>query len=217
MYRLSSFVLLTAAALAGCATYTADYEARLLDALPQKRGAIIEETSTYPGKILCGRYTARSFGGFGAETKPFVVTPDAVLTRASRDAQAVYCSDDSQGQLFEVSGIGGENADWEALAKVAQDLRAIDAAVLVFYNTQQRPPEVLEELLEGDYGVDAGQLRDPWGHPYDFDPGLAGRSLPKIRLESLGADGERGGRGPDADISLERVALVEHVLRLRRR
>jgi len=220
MYRpraLLALAVLAATGLAGCASYTADYERRLLDALPQKRGAVIEERETFPGPVLCGRYKARSFAGFGVDTKTFVVTPDTVLTRASGEERSVYCSDRSEEQLFEATGIGGENADWDALARVVRDLRAIDAAVLTFYNTQQRPPGDLEELLAGDYGVDAGQLRDPWGNRYDFDPGLAGRSLPQIRLESLGADGRRGGQGSDADISLARAALVEHVLQLRSR
>ena len=38
---------------------------------------------------------------------------------------------------------------------------------------------------------------DPWGQPYQFlNPGLKG----EIDVFSLGADGKRGGSGPDADI-----------------
>jgi len=39
--------------------------------------------------------------------------------------------------------------------------------------------------------------RDPWGHPFQYlQPGLHG----EIDVTSLGADGERGGEGSDADI-----------------
>lgn len=38
---------------------------------------------------------------------------------------------------------------------------------------------------------------DPWGHPYQYlQPGLHG----EIDVMSLGADGEQGGEGNDADI-----------------
>jgi general secretion pathway protein G len=38
---------------------------------------------------------------------------------------------------------------------------------------------------------------DPWGQPYQYlNPGLKG----EIDVFSLGADGKRGGSGPDADI-----------------
>jgi general secretion pathway protein G len=38
---------------------------------------------------------------------------------------------------------------------------------------------------------------DPWGQPYQYlNPGLKG----EIDVYSLGADGKRGGSGPDADI-----------------
>ncbi len=39
--------------------------------------------------------------------------------------------------------------------------------------------------------------KDPWGHPFQYlQPGLHG----EIDVSSLGADGERGGEGSDADI-----------------
>ncbi len=39
--------------------------------------------------------------------------------------------------------------------------------------------------------------KDPWGHPFQYlQPGLHG----EIDVASLGADGERGGEGSDADI-----------------
>ncbi|MEF9995802.1 MAG: type II secretion system protein GspG, partial [Burkholderiaceae bacterium] len=39
--------------------------------------------------------------------------------------------------------------------------------------------------------------KDPWGHPYQYlSPGTQG----EIDVFSLGADGQPGGEGPDADI-----------------
>ncbi|MGB7420699.1 MAG: type II secretion system major pseudopilin GspG [Comamonas sp.] len=39
--------------------------------------------------------------------------------------------------------------------------------------------------------------RDPWGHPYQYlNPGIKG----EVDVMSLGADGQPGGEGKDADI-----------------
>jgi hypothetical protein len=200
--------------LAGCASYKADYQARLIDTLPNKRGVVFEDEKSYPGKVLCGSYTARDYIGY-KRTKPFVITPEVVLGDASEAEQAVYCSRESESQLFEVKGIGGSDSAWAELAEIAADMSAIESGVLAYYNDRNLPPRELPQLLEGAYGVDETQLADPWGRPYGYNPGIAGRSLPQIQLGTLGADGEPGGRENDADISNKELPLLRHVLALR--
>jgi hypothetical protein len=207
-------VILLGLLLSGCASYRADYQARLIDTLPDKRGVVFEDQSSFPGKVLCGTYTARSYVGY-KQTRPFVITPEAVLGDAKEQERAVYCSRDSEGQMLASYGIGGDAAVWSALGKIEEDMSAIERSVLAYYNERNVPPRELTQLLDGDYGVSAGQLSDPWGRPYRYDPGLAGRSLPRISLSTLGADGERGGSGMDADISIEQLPMLRHVMRLR--
>jgi hypothetical protein len=48
----------------------------------------------------------------------------------------------------------------------------------------------------------SGDLHDPWGEPYRYEPAPDGRSA---RLACLGADQAPGGVGPDAD--LERLVV----------
>jgi hypothetical protein len=63
-------------------------------------------------------------------------------------------------------------------------------------------PRRLDELelvvsLPGPYPVDsAGNVLDPWGHPYRYEPGDG-----TYTLVCYGRDGRPGGTGPDADIT----------------
>lgn len=55
--------------------------------------------------------------------------------------------------------------------------------------------------------IEGGLPVDPWGNDYVYEPpmtNLEGQRVPPIVL-SLGADGERGGTGLDADISSART------------
>ena len=52
-------------------------------------------------------------------------------------------------------------------------------------------PVEVENSWMGPY-ITASQIRDPWGNKYIFDYGY--------RLQSLGADGIKGGTGKNADV-----------------
>ena len=204
--------LLLCLLLSACATYTADYRARLVASLPDKNRVSFDNTETYPGRVLCGEYTASRRDGYGRVTRAFVVTPELTLTRVGEDKRAVFCSDDPETALFSTFGIGVAETGRPEVEKVSADMAAIDAAVLAFYNDRGYAPQTLEQLLEGDFGATDANLEDPWGRPYRFSAGLAGRSLPRFTLGTLGRDGSRGGTGPDADIDNRMIDVVRHVL-----
>lgn len=204
--------LLLSLLLSACSTYTADYQARLVETLPDKSRVTFDNTRTFPGRVLCGEYTAYRRDAYGRETRAFVVTPELTLTRPDDDTRAVLCSDDPETSLFSTFGVGVEETARPALEKISADMAAIDDAVLAFYNDRGYAPLTLEQLLEGDFGVTDANLEDPWERPYRFSAGLAGRSLPNITLGTLGRDGSRGGTGLDADIDNHMIAVVRHVL-----
>lgn len=212
MYRLTT--LLSALLIGGCTSYTADYQERLVRSLPNQREVSFSDTASYPGKILCGRYTTLSSQGFTMVTRDFVVGPDSVNSNASPDEVAVYCSKDPEQALSTRLGIGAADGDYAALIKLRDDMQAIDLAINNYYNAVATLPRTLDALLEGDYGVDAAGLKDPWGRPYNYEGGLSGRSAPQYQLGSYGADGDPGGSGADADISKELTAMLDHVIRL---
>lgn len=97
----------------------------------------------------------------------------------------------------------------QAKASVAQQkLSAIDQAVQVFYYDYGRFPESLESLVNRPSDIDAEEwnapslkskdLTDPWDNEFVYRvPGDHGA----FDLYSLGADGQEGGEGENADIT----------------
>ncbi|WP_427453009.1 type II secretion system major pseudopilin GspG [Litorimonas sp. WD9-15] len=94
--------------------------------------------------------------------------------------------------------------------KAKGDIAAIETALEMYaldlnnYPTEQ---EGLEALTTAPAGISEARYRqggyirkmslDPWGNPYEYrNPGENG----PIDIYSLGADGEPGGEGQDADI-----------------
>ena len=212
----AALATLAALLLPACATnYTADYQARLLGSLPDRREVSFSDSRTYPGQVLCGRYTSLTGNGFSMITRDYVVTPVLVLGQPSDLQKQIYCSTDPAAMLFETLGIGGEYMDWEPMAKIRDDFQAIDDAILRYYNLRYLLPAQLEDLLTGPYEVSAEQLRDPWGRPYRYAPDLSGGTTPRFELSTPGADGRSGGLGMDADVAFEHRHLVDHVLRIK--
>lgn len=106
--------------------------------------------------------------------------------------------------------------DEARVTKARADLKSIEAALELYRLDNFRYPS-------GDQGLNAlvsnpndpnvrnwraeGYLKqlpkDPWGNPYIYtSPGANGAPFDIV---SLGADGQVGGTGPDADISLKDV------------
>ena len=92
---------------------------------------------------------------------------------------------------------------------VKNDIQAIESALDMYKLDNHQYPTTeqgLEALVEPpDTGPEAdnwnGYLddipRDPWGNPYQYmHPGKHG----EVDVFSLGADGRKGGEGPNADI-----------------
>jgi len=199
----------------GCANqdYSEAYKARLVRSLPFPFGVTFEDTQAFPGGVLCGRFTF-SPDGSRLETGPFVVTPDRALSRPGEEDREVHCTSDPAEALYRRRGIGGPDADLSVLAAIRDDMRALDTAITAYYNARAMMPASLAALDESGFLSDAAILRDPWGAPYRFEPGLAGRTTPVFNLGTLGRDGAPGGTGPDADIEFAQLGLVEHVLRV---
>lgn len=61
----------------------------------------------------------------------------------------------------------------------------------------QKPSGETGALWQGPY-LDEAVPNDPWGRPYNYE--ITGNSDQGFWLFSLGADGQRGGEGVDADI-----------------
>ncbi|PJK14784.1 type II secretion system protein GspG [Lysobacteraceae bacterium NML07-0707] len=67
---------------------------------------------------------------------------------------------------------------------------------LAILNTAPNDPRIAQRW-RGPY-LDEALPEDPWGNPYQYSPAASGSS--PFSLYSLGADGQPGGEGYDADI-----------------
>jgi general secretion pathway protein G len=101
-------------------------------------------------------------------------------------------------------GIIGKAEGAKAKAAASQVSR-LAMAVESYYLDTGATPESLQQLVEdpgaagwnGPY-VKAASLKDPWGHDYEYVfPGEHG----EFDITTLGADGQPGGEGKDADIN----------------
>ena len=102
-------------------------------------------------------------------------------------------------------GIIGKAESAKAKAAASQISR-ISMSVEAYYLDTGNTPTSLEELVNQPSGttgwngpyIKNSLLKDPWGKPYMFtSPGEHG----DFDIESLGADGQRGGEGKNADIT----------------
>lgn len=199
---------------------TAEYQSRLVRSLSNQREVSFSDAANYPGDILCGRYEALDDDGFRSYTSDYIVGPNTLLSRPSDTQVAVYCSQDPETELYEQLGIGGDDGNWPAVGEISADMLAIQSAIEAYYASVNMMPRDLNKLLAASTGQGSGSLTpqnllDPWGNPYQYIEGLAGRSAPQYKLFTLGADGAAGGTGQDADIREPDLPLIQHVLQLR--
>jgi len=101
--------------------------------------------------------------------------------------------------------------DEARLVKVKQDIRALEAALKLYkldnyaYPTTEQGIDALVTKPQGEpqprHWKEGGYVdrlpKDPWGFPYNYlSPGARG----EFDLYSLGADGQIGGAGVNADV-----------------
>lgn len=99
-------------------------------------------------------------------------------------------------QLFSAAGKGRK-------AKVQADIEAFKTAIKLYRLEKHKLPSELRELLEPTKDYPKGFLeatkipKDPWGNDYVYQK----QDSTTFLLKSLGANGQEGGEGEDADIS----------------
>ena len=101
-------------------------------------------------------------------------------------------------------GLGGKLGTARHGIAVTQ-IGKLASNVEMFLATEKRVPtaseglDVLSTNPKAAYYIDKAQLNDPWGRPYYYVvPGPDGHAY---EIRSLGADGQQGGDGEDADIT----------------
>jgi hypothetical protein len=54
-------------------------------------------------------------------------------------------------------------------------------------------------------------MDDPWGRPYVYLEPWYGGVQSEFKLQTLGADGERGGKDENADIGNWQIKYIDHI------
>ncbi len=187
------------------------------------------DVQLFPGDTVCGEYHSVDQWGKGDRFKRFIVRGDRVSSRPEELDWKIYCSEQPGEALLQELGIGPvDNSMDESLRKIREDVSVLQAALAEYRAANGSLPRTdpgLQALLSpaehgavnrknpGEGFLEALPM-DPWGRPYNYwrKRMLSVSHIYDIR--TLGADGEEGGRGADADIGLQELEYIDHILGL---
>jgi general secretion pathway protein G len=89
------------------------------------------------------------------------------------------------------------------ITKAKAEIAKMKEGVSMYLITVGKMPESLEDLNTPQKGYEEGIMqvgKDPWGNDYEYE-----RTGRKCLIRSLGADGQSGGEGEDADIDSDHL------------
>ncbi|MDP4788913.1 MAG: type II secretion system protein GspG [Haliea sp.] len=221
-------LVFTLAGLAGCTSSMQRAEQTVTAALPAVETIEFRELAAYPGNVVCGDYRSIQRYGDSPGFKPFIVRAEQADVLPSAEDRRVFCDADPIARLYELTGIQASPAPTAQLRKIADDLTRLQTALLDYYRDVATYPQTdpgLESLIrpvgsmrragrfrEGGYLQSLPQ--DPWQRAYQYAaPEFAGSHQPPSLL-TLGADATPGGTDENADISLNELHYLQHVLSL---
>ena len=118
-----------------------------------------------------------------------------------------------------------ERADDARVTAARTDITNIMQALKLYRLDNQRYPTAEQGLqalvikptagpVPGNWKLYLEKLpNDPWGQAYRFErSGLGGGVAQEYKIYTLGADGAPGGQGANADIGLDHLKYLNHIL-----
>lgn len=155
--------------------------------------ASYKELTTYPGKVVCGKYEVQDKWGVAPGVIQFIYRESELNEQASNEDWAVFCSADPADSLYQETGINVAELSNKQLKTIRQDFSTLEAKMA------KRAPKTVE------------MPNDPWGTPYKYiEPWFAGVQG-ELKIVSYGADGKEGGKDENADIGNWHMKYIEHV------
>ncbi len=222
-------ILVCAGLLAACSGRENQAKKEVTEQLTYRLGVEFSDLRSYPGDVICGEYEEKTTLGESKGFRPFISGPGGTSIYPQPPELEIYCSEDPAASLFSLYGIGPVDAGNATLQQVYTDLRLISAAMKEYLADNHRPPtqrQGLSTLVEAttippvprNYreGAYLDELPvDPWGEPYRYvNDQLGGGAATTHQLYTLGADKARGGEKENADIGLEHLGYIDHIMRL---
>ncbi len=219
----SAFIALPLiAAIGGCAA-TQEKATDVMDKSLDGQFTSYDDLRTYPGQVTCGKYTVITASG-DVEERDFIVIETTSIMRPKKRDLAVFCSEDPKASLNASLGIDYD-AQKPQIDAILADFEMLEAPLLAYEkdniyfpwsdqgldalvtpSTKGNPPR---NFPEGGY---IGAIpKDPWGNAYDYVcPPFAGVRV-MYKLQSLGADGVKGGTGINTDIKSTYLKYFRHI------
>lgn len=186
-----------------------------------------KDAVVYSGGAVCGQYRNLNPHASSLRFKPFITWNEHALARPSPADIAFFCTEDSESALLNEHGIGPIQDQQANLEKIRRDFRSLEAALDSYRSergTLPAPGEGLTVLIETpenpippDRLTESVHLQalplDPWGRPYGYAPvGLGGGVTQQFDLYTLGADGQQGGTGENADVRFSHLRYLDYLL-----
>lgn len=213
------------ALLAACADRKEAAREILVSILPEKRYVEFQNLVEYPDGAVCGEFRTTDPMHGSTRYRPFVVWDGRAEDRPTSQDLAIFCGRDAAAALQETYGIGPLDAPENRLQQIRADISRLEQALQAYADdnhflpsTQQglaallTPTEILPvptRFREGGY---LEQLPlDPWDRPYLYERSGLGGVAHDYRLYTLGADGQVGGAGADADVGSEHVKYLDYI------
>ncbi|MEH6634225.1 MAG: type II secretion system major pseudopilin GspG [Halioglobus sp.] len=201
----------------------------LAKTLPVSADAQFQNLNTFPGDVTCGEYNTkgeyRTYEGF----RRFIVRNEQADKIASDDDWDIFCNRDPAARIqarFGIDLIDGEN---RTVATIQQQLNALVNALDAYLADNATLPVTEQGLaalaeksttspVPGNFRA-GGYLEqipvDPWGRPYQYIYEEQLRTEPiKYSLYTLGKDNTEGGKGENADISIDHLTYLNHLSNL---
>ncbi|QIB64251.1 type II secretion system protein GspG [Kineobactrum salinum] len=225
----TAFATIALAVLLGaCANPVRDAEQAVAANLRYVESLDFRNLEEYPGSVVCGQYRAIQRFGETSHWRIFVYRAGEVQVAPNAADRAIFCSEDPALHLYQQFSIQVDGNSSEALAQVAADLRLMSGLLEQYYQdhaaypTNERGLQALaapaSEQPNPRKAPANGYLpavpTDPWGRPYQYEAAPFAGSKQPPSLLTQGADGKPGGKGLDADITLEHLSYIEHALTL---
>ncbi len=218
----------TLLAVSACTSLTEQAQQSVTTTLPKVETIEFRNLEQYPGNVVCGEYKSTQRWGDSRGFHRFIYRDGKSDVRPSREDRSVFCSGDPAASLHALTGIQAGPGHSQELRTVASDLARLQTALESHYDDVASYPDNetgLQGLLTpGGNLLRAGKYRaggyldaiplDPWQRPYLYAaPDFAGARQPPSVM-TLGADGQPGGEGDAADISLDQLHYLQHILEL---
>ena len=182
-----------------------------------------KNVTQYPGNVTCGKYLTTDYSGFPIYQDFVVLNTVANLRPLILDVK-IYCTKDPAGALDVELGINYQQQK-QRIDRILQDFRELAVPLEAYISDNTSYPwteQGLQALVQPSTSgnpprnfPENGYIRsiptDPWNRNYYYvcEP-FAGIKIP-YHLQTLGADGVKGGTGENADIKHDYLPYFDHI------